>query len=56
MRPGWRELKRRFIEAGMFAPPIRNIVYLTPASTIGEEDLERLTGAVISVLEQWTRL
>jgi adenosylmethionine-8-amino-7-oxononanoate aminotransferase len=49
-------LRRRFIEAGVFVRPIRNIVYLTPAFTIGEEDLERLTGAVISVLEQWTRL
>ncbi|MGH6813610.1 MAG: adenosylmethionine--8-amino-7-oxononanoate transaminase [Methylocella sp.] len=49
-------LRRRFIEAGVFVRPIRNIVYLTPAFTIGEEDLERLTGAVISVLEQWTRV
>ncbi|MGI8567967.1 MAG: adenosylmethionine--8-amino-7-oxononanoate transaminase [Methylocella sp.] len=49
-------LRRRFIEAGVFVRPIRNIVYLTPAFTIGEEDLNRLTGAVISVLEQWTRL
>jgi adenosylmethionine-8-amino-7-oxononanoate aminotransferase len=49
-------LRRRFIEAGVFVRPLRNIVYLTPAFTIGEEDLERLTGAVISVLEQWTRL
>jgi adenosylmethionine---8-amino-7-oxononanoate aminotransferase len=49
-------LRRRFIEAGVFVRPIRNIVYLTPAFTIGEEDLERLTGAVISVLEQWTQL
>src|SRR3984893_8370888 len=49
-------MRRRFIEAGVFVRPIRNIVYLTPAFTIGEENLERLTGAVISVLEQWTRL
>jgi adenosylmethionine---8-amino-7-oxononanoate aminotransferase len=49
-------LRRRFIKAGVFVRPIRNIVYLTPAFTIGEEDLERLTGAVVSVLEQWTRL
>jgi hypothetical protein len=35
----------------MVAPPICNKVCLTPASTIGEEDLEPLTGAVISVLE-----
>jgi adenosylmethionine-8-amino-7-oxononanoate aminotransferase len=49
-------LRHRFIEAGVFVRPIRNIVYLTPAFTIGEEELERLTGTVISVLEQWTRL
>jgi adenosylmethionine-8-amino-7-oxononanoate aminotransferase len=49
-------LRRRFIEAGVFVRPIRNIVYLTPAFTIGEEDLNRLTSAVVSVLEQWTRL
>ncbi|MGH6849256.1 MAG: adenosylmethionine--8-amino-7-oxononanoate transaminase [Methylocella sp.] len=49
-------LRRRFIEAGVFVRPIRNIVYLTPAFTIGEEDLNRLTGAVVSVLQQWTRL
>ncbi|MGB6700154.1 MAG: aminotransferase class III-fold pyridoxal phosphate-dependent enzyme, partial [Methylocella sp.] len=49
-------LRHRFIAAGVFVRPIRNIVYLTPAFTIGEEDLHHLTGAVISVLEQWTRL
>jgi adenosylmethionine-8-amino-7-oxononanoate aminotransferase len=49
-------LRRRFIEAGVFVRPIRDIVYLTPAFTIGEEDMNRLTGAVISVLEQWTRI
>ena len=50
------ELKRRFVEAGVFVRPFRNIVYLTPAFTIGEEDFSRLTGAVVSVLENWTRL
>jgi adenosylmethionine---8-amino-7-oxononanoate aminotransferase len=49
-------LRRRFVEAGVFVRPTRNVVYLTPAFTIAEEDLERLTGAVVSVLEQWTRL
>ncbi len=49
-------LRRRFIEAGVFVRPIRSSVYLTPAFTIGEEDLARLTGAVLSVLDQWTRL
>jgi len=49
-------IKRRFVESGVFVRPFRNIVYLTPAFTIGEEDLARLTGAVVSVLEDWTRL
>ncbi len=48
-------LKRRFVEAGVFVRPFRNIVYLTPAFTIGQDDLHRLTGAVVSVLEEWTR-
>jgi adenosylmethionine---8-amino-7-oxononanoate aminotransferase len=50
------ELKRRFVEAGVFIRPFRNIVYLTPAFTISAEDLNRLTGAAVSVLEQWTQL
>ncbi len=49
-------LRCRFIDAGVFVRPIRNIVYLTPAFTIGEEDLNRLTGSVVSVLEDWSRL
>jgi adenosylmethionine---8-amino-7-oxononanoate aminotransferase len=49
-------LKRRFVEAGVFVRPFRNIVYLTPAFTIGQDDLYRLTSAVVSVLEDWTRL
>jgi adenosylmethionine-8-amino-7-oxononanoate aminotransferase len=45
-------LKQRFLEAGVFVRPFRNIVYLTPALTIGEEDLRRLTDAVVSVLRR----
>jgi len=45
------DLKRRFVDAGVFVRPFGNIVYLTPAFTIGEEDLARLTGAVVSVLK-----
>ncbi|HEV2560530.1 MAG TPA: adenosylmethionine--8-amino-7-oxononanoate transaminase [Rhizomicrobium sp.] len=44
------ELKRRFVEAGVWIRPFRNIVYLTPALTIGEEDLSKLTGAIVEVL------
>jgi adenosylmethionine-8-amino-7-oxononanoate aminotransferase len=49
-------LRQRFVEAGVFVRPFRDIVYLTPAFTISEEDLSRLTGAVDSVLKHWSRL
>jgi adenosylmethionine-8-amino-7-oxononanoate aminotransferase len=32
--------------------PFGNIVYLTPAFTIGEEDLEKLTSAVVKVVKR----
>jgi adenosylmethionine-8-amino-7-oxononanoate aminotransferase len=43
-------LKRRLVEAGVWVRPFGNIVYLTPAFTIGEEDLARLVGAVVAVV------
>jgi adenosylmethionine---8-amino-7-oxononanoate aminotransferase len=51
----FNELKRRFIEAGVFVRPFGNIVYLTPAFTISEEELSCLMHTVISVLAQWTK-
>lgn len=49
------DLKRRFVEAGVWVRPFRNIVYLTPAFTIAEADLKRLTDAVVAVLGLWSR-
>ena len=43
-------LRARFIEEGVFVRPFGSIVYLTPAFTIGEEELARLTGAVVKVV------
>jgi adenosylmethionine-8-amino-7-oxononanoate aminotransferase len=43
-------LKRRFVEAGLWVRPFRDIVYLTPALTIDEDDLNRLVEGVVSVL------
>ena len=39
-------LKRRFVEAGVWIRPFRNIVYTTPALTISPDDLSRLTSAM----------
>jgi adenosylmethionine---8-amino-7-oxononanoate aminotransferase len=43
-------LRQRFIEEGVFVRPFGSVVYLTPAFTIIEEDLAKLTGAVARVL------
>ena len=40
------DLKRRFVEEGVWVRPFRNIVYLTPALTIDEADLTMLTDAI----------
>jgi len=43
-------LRQRFIEEGGFVRPFGSIIYLTPAFTITEADLAKLTGAVARVL------
>lgn len=43
-------LKQRFVEAGVWVRPFRNIVYLTPALSISEAELTVLTGAIHKVL------
>jgi adenosylmethionine-8-amino-7-oxononanoate aminotransferase len=42
-------LRARFVAAGVWVRPFRNIVYLTPALTIGAEDLARLIAAVVEI-------
>ena len=44
-------LRHRFVDAGAWIRPFGRIVYLTPAYTIGEEDLAFLTGAIVNVLK-----
>ena len=43
-------LRARFVEEGAFVRPFGSTVYLTPAFTIAEEELARLTNAVTKVL------
>lgn len=45
-------LKPLFVDAGVWVRPFRNIVYLTPALTISEDDLSVLTGAICQVLRE----
>jgi adenosylmethionine-8-amino-7-oxononanoate aminotransferase len=43
-------LRQRFISKGVFVRPFGSIIYLTPAFTMSEEELAKLTGAVTQVL------
>jgi adenosylmethionine-8-amino-7-oxononanoate aminotransferase len=45
-----KALQRACVEAGIWVRPFRDIVYLTPAFTIGAEDLAQVTGALAKVL------
>ena len=44
-------LKAALVKEGVWVRPFRNIVYLTPALTIGEADLRTLTDAIVRVIE-----
>jgi adenosylmethionine-8-amino-7-oxononanoate aminotransferase len=44
------DLRQRFIDEGVFVRPFGSIVYLTPAFTITEEELLKLTAAIRRVL------
>ena len=48
-------LKRQFVEAGVWLRPFGNIIYLTPAFTIGEQELSLLTSTVVEVLRAGRR-
>jgi adenosylmethionine---8-amino-7-oxononanoate aminotransferase len=43
-------LRARFVEEGVFVRPFGSIVYLTPAFTIGAEELAKLTSAITKVI------
>ena len=44
------DLKRRFVDAGVWVRPFGKIVYLTPAFTIAADELNTLTRTVVKVL------
>jgi adenosylmethionine---8-amino-7-oxononanoate aminotransferase len=46
-------LRQRFIAEGVFIRPFGSVVYLTPAFTITEIELKKLTAAVNLVLAEW---
>ena len=45
-------LRQRFIAEGVFIRPFGNVVYLTPAFTIAEDELAALTAAIRRMLSK----
>jgi len=45
-------LRRAFVDAGVWIRPIGDVLYLTPALTIGDDDLDELTAAIVFLLRQ----
>ncbi|RAK50685.1 aminotransferase class III-fold pyridoxal phosphate-dependent enzyme, partial [Phenylobacterium soli] len=44
------ELSRRFAELGVWVRPMGRVVYLTPPFVVSAEELDRLTGAIRTLL------
>ncbi len=43
-------VRARFVEQGVFVRPFGNVIYLTPAFTIGIDELKKLTDAITKVV------
>ena len=50
---GW--LRQRFVEEGVWIRPFGDIVYVTPPFVITSDELARLTGAIVTVVREWSR-
>jgi adenosylmethionine-8-amino-7-oxononanoate aminotransferase len=48
--PDREALKRAFVDRGVWVRPFGDIIYLTPAFILGDEDLARLTSAIVDVV------
>ena len=45
-------MRAQFIEQGVFVRPIGNVIYLTPAFTIADDDLKTLTDAIVRTVRE----
>jgi len=52
---GLDDLKARFVEAGVWIRPFRDIIYTTPPYVISEEDLAALTRTMVEVTHDWAK-
>ena len=52
---GLDDLKARFIEAGVWIRPFRDIIYTTPPYVISADELAALTKAMVDVTHAWSK-
>ncbi|WP_374653188.1 adenosylmethionine--8-amino-7-oxononanoate transaminase [Dongia sp.] len=48
-------LRPHFLERGVWVRPFGNIVYLAPPFVVSQDELAQLTGAIVDVLQIWSR-
>jgi adenosylmethionine---8-amino-7-oxononanoate aminotransferase len=48
-------LRQRFAESNVWIRPFGDIVYLMPPFIIGADELTALTGAVVKVMNEWSK-
>jgi adenosylmethionine-8-amino-7-oxononanoate aminotransferase len=45
-------IRARFVDLGVFVRPMGDVIYLTPAFTISDDELKMLTDAVVKVVNE----
>ena len=50
-----RQVQRRLVELGVWVRPFGRLIYLMPPYVIGDDELDRLTGAVTQVVTELTQ-
>ncbi|MCH8098359.1 MAG: aminotransferase class III-fold pyridoxal phosphate-dependent enzyme, partial [Proteobacteria bacterium] len=48
-------LRARLIDEGIWLRPFGNVVYTMPALVISDDDLTRVTDAMVKILAEWSR-
>lgn len=53
--PHLDQLRQQFVSEGVWIRPFANMIYVTPPLVIDEDDLRRLTSAIVKVVRGWIR-
>ena len=48
-------LRQRFVEEGVWVRPFGDVVYLMPPLIVDQQEAAALTGAVVTIMEEWSQ-